>query len=94
MFFQALTTIFIVILFCWLIWRLIVKPILEGHGVKVDDDPVVKTDHTKRLDKTRQAHAKAKASVNAVKEERDLIEDIAAMNREIKYEDEKIQEKK
>lgn len=92
MFFQLLTSIILIVGFCYAVWRLIIKPILESKGVEIDDEPEVKTDHTKRLDKTRQEHTETTASVEAVREEKQLKADIEDMEQEIKDTDRAIED--
>jgi len=83
MFFLRIIEILILIGFCWLLWKFIIKPILEGHGIEVDEPEEIKTDYTKRLKKTKRTHAETKASVNAIRKEAKLTDAINDMTDEI-----------
>jgi hypothetical protein len=92
MFFQGLIYIIILVVIAWVGWKIIIKPILESKGIEVDEPEVVKTEHTKRLEKTKQQHKETTASVEAVREERNLKADIVAAEEEIKTTDKEIEE--
>jgi hypothetical protein len=83
MFFAYITSVFIVLGFLYLIWLKVVKPLLESHGVEVDEEKPIETDHTKNLEKTKDEHAKKSVSVKAVKEELELKKDIDYFDDEI-----------
>jgi septal ring factor EnvC (AmiA/AmiB activator) len=83
MFFQGIISILIILGFLFVVWKLIVKPVLEDHGIKVDDEPEVKTEYTKRLDKTKKEHTEKFASVDAIRKEKELKKDIKYMDNEI-----------
>lgn len=70
--------------FIYLMYRWIAKPFLKSIGVKVDDDPEIKTDITERLKGTKKEHAKTMASVEAIRKEKALKADIANAESEIK----------
>lgn len=84
MFFADIIIVFIALLFFYLLWRIIVKPILKDRGIKVDEDKLPSTPHLKEL-KTLIDQYK-KLSVSAQSAERGLI-----LAQKIKHLKEKIQ---
>lgn len=94
MFFQGLVVFLIVLGTGWILWKKVITPLMEQHGIEVDDDDEkeVKTDHTKRLEKTRKEFKQTKASAEAVKEEVDLRASMSKMEKEIKDADRTIED--
>lgn len=93
MFFQFMIYILIFVAFILAVWKWIIRPILEGLGIQVDEEPEVKTEHTKRLKKTKEEHKEKSASVHAVREEKNLKEELSKMDEEIKETERKIKNK-
>ena len=83
MFFAYITSVAIVLGFLWLIWKKVIQPLLEAHGVEVDEEQPIETEHTKNLEKTKDEHAKKAISLKAVKEEQELKKDIDYFDDEI-----------
>jgi len=87
MFFQAITTFLILILFAWLAWKWIIKPILAGHGIEVEDEKSIVNQHTKTLDQLKKEYDDKSASAQASSEGLVLAKQIDAMSKFIKKND-------
>jgi hypothetical protein len=90
MWFQYLIEFLILIGFIG--WKLIVKPIAEDSGIEIDEEKEIKTDHTERLLRTESKYKEKRASVEAVRKEKELKTDIHNMDKEIKETDREIED--
>ena len=77
----------IAIIAAWVLWRFVIKSILEAHGIKIDDDPVIKTKQTKTLDELKEKYLNQSASSKAANEGLLLAREIKKMEEEIKIAD-------
>ena len=93
MFFHGIGVIIIILTGAWCLWKFIITPFLEHNGIEVDEEEEVKTDHTKRLAKTKDEYVKKTASVNAIREEADLTDAIRGMEDEINRTEDEIKDK-
>jgi hypothetical protein len=93
MFFQALIYVFLIIVAVYLGWKFVVKPILEGKGIEVEEPPEIQTKHTKTLDELKKEYAEKSASSKAAKEGLTLARKIAKMEEEIKKVDREMEDK-
>lgn len=92
MWFQYLIQFLVVIAAAWLAWKYIIKQFVEAAGIDVDEEKEIKTDHTERLQKVKEEFKAKKASVEAVRKEKELKTDIHTMDEEIKETDRKIED--
>ena len=70
MFFQALLYICLIVGAVWVAWKFIVKPILEGQGIQVEEeeDKTIRTPHTKKLKQMKKDFAEKSKSAQAAEE--------------------------
>jgi hypothetical protein len=53
MFFAYMTSLVVLIIFIFALWKIIVKPVLESRGVTVDDEIVSPTEYEVRRNRLR-----------------------------------------
>lgn len=94
MFFAYLTEFLIVLVFVWIMWKKIIKPVLESKGIEVEDEPEVITDHTKRLKKMKEEFKNKSASAQAATEGVELAKQIKDLEDVIKESDRNIKDVK
>lgn len=75
--------------FCYLMWRLVIKPMIEETtGKKIDE---TRTMYTKKLEKIKKEHEEASASADAMNEAYELTKEAIAREKEIKRLEKKIE---
>jgi len=96
MFFQGLVYIILFISASWILWKYIIKPILEANGIQVeeDEDTTIRTSHTKKRDQMKKDFYEKSESADAAEEGvmiskgiNELDERIEAADREMKEND-------
>lgn len=94
MFFQALVYVAILVIAAWTVWKLIIKPILEGNGIQVeeDEDTTIRTSHTKKLDDMKKEFYKKTRSAEAAEESVMVSVELNNLDERIKDADEKIKD--
>jgi len=83
MFFAYIITILIILGFLYLIWLKVIKPLLEGHGIEVDEEKPIETDHTKQLEKLKNEFEELSASAKAAKDGLALAKKIKQLEQQI-----------
>lgn len=91
MFAQAIIYLLIAILFCWLLWKFVIKPIMEAYGIEIEEDIVI-TDQTRKLKKLREEAKLMSESAKAAEEGIEVAKDIKYFEDRIKESEEKIKE--
>lgn len=94
MFFQGLVYVAILLIAAWVLWKLIIKPILEGNGIQVeeDEDTTIRTSHTKKLDDMKEEFEKKVKSADAAEETVIISKGINELDERIKDADNKMKE--
>lgn len=93
MFAQGMIYFLLILAFGLGIWFWVIKPLLKGHGVEIDEPDEIQTGYTKSLDKTKAEFEEKKVNVDAVTEEASLTEEMADLDKEIKKAEKKIEKK-
>lgn len=83
MFFANITIIILLLVFLWVFWLKVIKPILIAKGIEVDDEQPITTDHTKQLEKLKDEFEKLSASAKAAKNGLALAKQIKKLEQEI-----------
>lgn len=91
MFVQGLFYLAGPILFIWLAWRWVVKPILREKGVDVDGEKIT-TAQTENLERLKKDHERMVLSSQAAEEGVELTKDIKYMEDKIKSSEERMKE--
>ncbi len=90
MFFARIMGFLILLVFLYLLWLKVVKPLLIDQGVEVDEVEPIETKHTKRLDDTKKEHGETTKSAEAIKEEFKLKKEISDAEGNIEKTEKKI----
>lgn len=93
MFFQALIYVTIIFIFCYAMWRLVIKDLLRSKGVKVDEDKIDPLTETQaKRDELRERLEKLKKDATAADDMVGITKEIGALEHEIKLAEQKIKE--
>jgi len=85
MWFARLTGFLILLGGVYCLWRFIVKPILERHGIECDDEPeVIPTQHETRRDDLKDDLDKSRRSADAAEEMVDMTDEKVGLDQTIK----------
>lgn len=86
MFFARVIAFLVLLGGLWILWLKIIKPLLEAHGIEVDEEvpEVIETDQTKQLEILKEKFEKLSISAQAAEEGLELTKKIKELEEKMK----------